>query len=69
MVIPEEAFSCLFCPVFTDEEEDGALGKVEEQRKMSQDSPHHATGNGLGTFLGMLASGLSTFLSVAFLPL
>lgn len=28
-----------------DEEEDGALGKVEEQRKMSQDSPHHATGD------------------------
>lgn len=36
---------CPVCCSLAEEEEDSAPGKVEEQRKMSQDSAHHTTGN------------------------
>ena len=38
---------CRVCCLLTEEEEDSAPRNVEEQRKMSQDSTHHTTGNEL----------------------
>lgn len=53
------------CCLFTEEEEDGALIKVEEQRKMSQDSVHYTTGNEL---VGKAYFGLVHFPFHHFLP-
>ena len=57
------------CCLFTEDEEDGAPVKVEGQRKMSQDSVHHTTGNELCSFLGKLILVLFAFLFVTFLLL
>ena len=56
---------CSICCLFTEEEEDGALVKVEGQRKMSQDSVHHTTGDEL---VGKAYFGLVHFPFHHFLP-
>nr|XP_027788458.1 src kinase-associated phosphoprotein 2 [Marmota flaviventris] len=44
VVIPEEPLQCAV-DFFTEEEEDNASVKMEEQRKMSQESVHHTSGD------------------------
>ena len=55
--------------LFTEEEEENTPEKVEEQRKMSQDSVHPTTGNDWCGFLGKLLLVWFTFPSVTFLRL
>lgn len=50
-------FICCVCRLFTEEEEDSSPGKADEQKKMSQDSAHHTTGDQLCRLPGRLIFG------------